>query len=215
MMDGNGAAPVLETVTVRETIATLGSCEALEEAIDRLTMAGIDRRDIDLIDGPPPGTAAADGHDHAHRHTYVAREEVAEGVWGSVGALAYVGATAAAGVAVASGAALAAAAGVALVGAGAGAGLGSLIGRRISRAYGDGFQRRVARDGIVLSVRSETPGCETRVTSILYACGGRDVRSRDVEIEKCLDDIPLSSLNIDPWLGKARIGDADGMAPPP
>jgi hypothetical protein len=43
---------------------------------------------------------------------------------------------------------------------------------------------------------------------ILRSHGAKAVRIHEVEIDKRIADLPLSSLRPDPWLGSERLGDA-------
>lgn len=42
---------------------------------------------------------------------------------------------------------------------------------------------------------------EARVQEILAKSGGESIRVHEIEIEKRMDDLPLSKFNPDPWLG--------------
>jgi hypothetical protein len=60
--------------------------------------------------------------------------------------------------------------------------------------------------GIVLWVRVRTPEQEAKAQEILQRNGGRAVRIHEIEIEKRAEDLPLSSLRPDPWLGSEPLG---------
>jgi hypothetical protein len=50
----------------------------------------------------------------------------------------------------------------------------------------------------VLWVRARSPEREENIRQILVAHGGEAVRVHEIEIEKRLEDVPLSSLLADP-----------------
>ena len=64
----------------------------------------------------------------------------------------------------------------------------------------------MAAHGIVLWVRVRTPDQEDRAQQILRQNGGQAIRIHEIEVEKHPEDIPLSSLRPDPWLGNERLG---------
>ncbi|MFP5078489.1 hypothetical protein ACLE20_14380 [Rhizobium sp. YIM 134829] len=43
---------------------------------------------------------------------------------------------------------------------------------------------------------------EERAQEVLAKSGGEAIRVHEIEIEKRLDDVPLSKFNPDPWLSK-------------
>lgn len=55
--------------------------------------------------------------------------------------------------------------------------------------------------GIVLWVRAHDPEKEAQAQEILARFGGEAIRVHEIEIDKRLADLPLSSLKPDPWLG--------------
>jgi hypothetical protein len=59
---------------------------------------------------------------------------------------------------------------------------------------------------LVLFVRVRSAARESRALDILREHGARAVRVHEIEIDKRLQDIPLSSLRVDPWLGDERLG---------
>ncbi len=61
--------------------------------------------------------------------------------------------------------------------------------------------------GIVLWVRVRTPEREEMAQKILSEHGDRAIRVHKIEIDKTVEDIPLSKLRPDPWLGNERLGD--------
>jgi hypothetical protein len=55
-------------------------------------------------------------------------------------------------------------------------------------------------------VHVRTPDREQKAHHILQLRGADAVRVHEVEIEKRAENIPLSSLRPDPWLGDERLG---------
>jgi hypothetical protein len=47
---------------------------------------------------------------------------------------------------------------------------------------------------------------QSQATEILIAHGGHDVHVHEIELAKTVEDIPLSSLRPDTWLGNERLG---------
>jgi hypothetical protein len=61
-------------------------------------------------------------------------------------------------------------------------------------------------DGLILWVRVRSPDLEERAQQILRERGGQAIRVHEIEIDKRLEDLPLSNLRPDPWLGGERLG---------
>jgi hypothetical protein len=207
---------VVEKVTVREAVGIFRSREALESAVKDLLLAGFDRADIDLmasvdavrerlggIYAPVEDLADVPG---VPRTAFLAREDVTLPLATFAGILTYIGATAAALGVVASGGALAAAVAAATVGGAVAGGVGTLIARLIGREKAKELEAQLAAGGLVLFVRLRSPEREEKALSILRNHGAEDVRVHEVEIDKRLEDLPLSSLRPDPWLGSEPLG---------
>jgi uroporphyrinogen-III synthase len=64
----------------------------------------------------------------------------------------------------------------------------------------------MAERGIVLWVRVRSPDQENKAQQILHQHGGQAIRVHEIDIEKHPEEIPLSSLRPDPWLGNERLG---------
>jgi hypothetical protein len=94
----------------------------------------------------------------------------------------------------------------AAVGGAIGCGLGILIARRLGRRWRQ--SPKTPADGLVLWVRVRTPEREQAALRILKDRGADAVHVHEIEIEieKRLEDLPLSSLRADPWLG-VRLGE--------
>ena len=209
---------VLERTKVREALAVFQSAERLEAAASELLTAGFDRADLDLMTtvetakeklaGQYEPTEDLGKTPNAPHRAFIGKEDKTLLLAGVFGVLTYIGATAAALGVVASGGAVALAAAAALAGGAAAGGLGALITKLIGREPAQALQEQMAQGGLVLSVRVRTPEHEKRAEDILRKHGGTQVRVQEVEIQKRLADIPLSSVRPDPWLGGERLGEA-------
>jgi hypothetical protein len=77
-----------------------------------------------------------------------------------------------------------------------------LIARAIGRDQANRLEAELEAGGIVLWVRVRTPEREDRAQQILRGRGGEAVRVQEIDIEKRLEDLPLSSwLNDEPVSG--------------
>jgi hypothetical protein len=207
---------VIERVRVREAAGVFRSREALEAAAEALRLAGFDRADIDILADADavrrklraPYIAAEDLADvpHAPRRAFMAREDVALAVSGIAGILIYIGATVAALAILSTGGARAWATVVA-VGIAAAGGIGaSVVIRFLERQQAEQLDRNTIADGLILWVRVRSPDREERAQQILREWGGQAIRVHEIEIDKRLEDLPLSNLRPDPWLGGERLG---------
>jgi hypothetical protein len=95
----------------------------------------------------------------------------------------------------------------AIVGGAIGCGMGYLIARRLGWRWTQDPKTPAGTDGVVLWIRVRTPYREQAAIRILTARSADSVRVHEIEIEKRLEDLPLSSLRPDPWLGDERIGE--------
>jgi hypothetical protein len=208
---------VIERARVREVTGIFHSRRALEDTVDALLLSGFDRADIDRV-------ASLDEIPKRLGGVYIAPEELADvpqaprAPFFSVDDISTVKAVVAGIVApaVALGFAFAvvawgmtsiwAIAGIALAGA-VGGGIGSLlITHYLGREHRDGLDTLMAARGLILWVRVRSPDREERALRILQENGAEAVRVHEIEIGKRPDDIPLSSLRPDPWLGDERLG---------
>jgi hypothetical protein len=207
---------VIERVRVREAAGVFRSREALEAAAEALRLAGFDRADIDVLADADavrqklraPYIAAEDLADvpHAPRRAFMAREDVALAVAGIAGILIYIGATVAALAILSTGGAWVWATVVA-VGIAAAGGIGaSVVIRFLERQQAEQLDRNTIADGLILWVRVRSPDREERAQQILREWGGQAIRVHEIEIDKRLEDLPLSNLRPDPWLGGERLG---------
>jgi hypothetical protein len=92
----------------------------------------------------------------------------------------------------------------AVLGAGIGCGIAFLITRRLRVGLvGEGA---AGGSALTLHVRVRSPDREEKATGIFRDRNAAAVRVRTYELEKRLEDLPLSSLRPDPWLGDERLG---------
>jgi hypothetical protein len=207
---------VLEKTKVREVAGVFRSRPAIEAAVEDLLLNGFDRADIDRL--------ASLDEVRRRLKVYVSPEEAADLTptprrpiitWDDMTV----------GLVVTS-SLVAAATGLATVfaviasgGGGWSAGIvGTLVGicagGIAALALAHLFRRDEQRGldwmqfdrGIVLWVRVRSPEREVMAQEILRRNGGRAVRLHEIEIEKRVEDLPLSSLRPDPWLGSEPLG---------
>ena len=212
----DSSADVLERAKVREVAGVFHSRPAIEDAVDDLLLNGFDRADIDQL--------ASQDEVRKRLKVYVAPEEMADltltprqpafkhdDITMTLAvAASLLGATAGSAVAfgVVSSGGDGWSAGIlgALVGLGAGA-VGALVMVRVFR-HDDlrGLESLQFDRGVVLWVRVRSAEREAMAQDILRRNGGRAVRVHEIEIEKRTEDLPLSSLRPDPWLGSEPLG---------
>ncbi len=208
---------VLGRARVREVTGVFHSPSGLEAAANALLLAGFDRADIDRIGSldelherlGPIYVAAEELADvrHVPRRPLIAREDITTTVWvvgstvGSICALATAYA-----VLVSGGEGVWAGLAAVIIGVIAG-GLATLATARLLRPErAKGLESLMAARGLILWVRVRSAEAEAKAQEILLAHGAEAVRVHEIEIEKRPDEIPLSSLRPDPWLGEERLG---------
>lgn len=194
----------LERVKVREVAGVFRSREALDAAVGDLLLAGIDRGDIDLMADLKTVREKLGGVyipleelpdvPEAPREAFIANEDVVIPLTHAAGMLAFIGVSVAAALSiVASGGALA----LAALGAG-GAGLTALLAHYLGSKQAKELEAQLSAGGLVLWVRARSPEREEKIRQILIAHGAEAVRVHEIEIEKRLEDLPLSSLLAEP-----------------
>jgi hypothetical protein len=184
----------LEGVKVREVAGVFRAREEIDKAVDALRLAGFDQSDIDLMATADAVKETLGGiylsaeeladDPRVPRRAYIAREGVRTALGLVAGILTYVGATAAA-------------LGV----------VGVLIAKLIGSSLAKELETQMELGGLVLWVRVRSPEREETAQKILHDHGADAVHVHEIEIEKRLEDIPLSSMRPDPWLGDERLGE--------
>jgi hypothetical protein len=187
---------VLQRVKVRTALGEFTTPGAAALAMDNLMAAGFDRSDLYLLartEGPGGGW-----------QEYVTPEDTAGVFAVCVGVACGIGALLGALIGIrASGTTLWIVIDTILFGA-MGFGLGVLIAPQF------GWHWRQANtaipDRFVLCVRIPSDEQEQTARRILESNGAARVDVAAIEVEKRLQDLPLSSLRIDPWLGDEPLG---------
>ena len=127
--------------------------------------------------------------------------------WRGIGGiLIYIGATLTALGVIASGGAMGWATTAAVVIAAAGGVGAAVVTRFLERQQLEELEATALRGGLILWVRVRSPEHEEQAVKFLREQGAEAVRIHEVEIEKRPEDLPLSSLRPDPWLGSERLG---------
>jgi hypothetical protein len=208
---------VIERARVREVTGVFHSHAALENAVEVLLLSGFDRADIDRVADPEVVrqrvgdiyVAAEELADigRTARRPFFTRDDIsaAVAVGGSLFGCA-VALAAAFFVLVSGGAPLttgivASFAGVLACGVAA-----VTIVHILRQERRLGLESLMATRGLILWIRVHSPQREELAQQILQEHGARAVRVHEIEIEKRPEEIPLSWLRPDPWLGPERLG---------
>jgi outer membrane lipoprotein SlyB len=206
---------VIERVTVREIAGVFRSRDRLDRAVAALLLSGFDRADLDIT--TPDAARETLGFDvpavelpdvpGIPRRPVVAGEDVVITAATGVGILMFAGAAIGAYAVVVAGGGFALALLAAVVGAAIAGGIGTWIAQRLRHRHAPELEPPDAgAASLILLVRVRSPEREAKAQEILLAHQAEAVRVHEVEVEKRLADLPLSSLRIDPWLGDERLG---------
>lgn len=206
-----GEAYDVERRVIREVAAVFHLEEILEDAVQTLLHTGFDRSDIDIMGDietvrrrlgelyvPSEEIADVPG---APRRAYITRDDITTATASVAGMLFYLGAATAAMTVVASGGSLALVAAIAAAAGTAGAGIGAAAIHHLGKKQAEDLELQLMAGGIVVWVRVHNREMEERAQEVLAKSGGESIRVHEIEIEKRLDDLPLSKFNPDPWLG--------------
>jgi hypothetical protein len=207
---------VLERTRVREVAGIFHSREALEDAVEDLLLNGFDRADIDQLANPEEirrrfnvYVAPEEAADltPTPRQPAFTRDDITVALIVTVSLLgAAAGCAVAFGVLTSSGDAWSAGILGALVGIGTGAAAALVMARVLRRDDARGLESLQFDRGVVLWVRVRSAEREAMAQDILRRNGGRAIRVHEIDIEKRTEDLPLSSLRPDPWLGSEPLG---------
>jgi hypothetical protein len=211
------ADDAIEKTRVREVAAVFHSHEVLEAAVEALLVAGFDRADMDRLADidevrkhlGPVYVAHEELADiaQAPRQPIIMREDITATLAVVVSVFAALGGVFTALVAIVSGNSTAATVIVALLAALVAGAIGALLTIRILRPpQSRALEPLMAERGIVLWVRVRSADQENKAQQILHQHGGQAIRVHEIDIEKHPEEIPLSSLRPDPWLGNERLG---------
>jgi hypothetical protein len=212
-----GSSEVLDRRRVREVAGVFHSRQHLNDAIQELLMAGFDRADIDVMGeldavGRRLGFANVAPEElpdipQIPRRPVIAPEDLTLTWAMMVGIFAFVGAAVGALIAITSGGSTLSSILVALLGAVLGGGLAAwFMARTARRAEDEAMAAQTAAHGIVLWAQVHSNEQEDEARCILERNGGRAVRVHEIDLTKGEEDIPLASLQPDPWVGSERLG---------
>jgi hypothetical protein len=208
---------VIERTRVREVAGIFHSRPALDAAVDSLLLAGFDRADIDVIADPvkmrarlggvePPAEELAD-IPQVPREPIIRRDDVGNTKVLAVSTVAACAAMIAAFVVLYTGGSVVRVFLAAAVTAGAAGGVSALV---ITHFFeGDqvkALEPLAEAHGLILWVRVHSPEQEDKAQEILLSHSAKAVRVHEIVRDKRPDDLPLSSLRPDPWLGDERLG---------
>ncbi|HEY1979590.1 MAG TPA: hypothetical protein VGH13_05855 [Xanthobacteraceae bacterium] len=211
------ADDAIERIRVREVAAIFHSQEALEAAVKALLWAGFDRADMDRLADldevrkrlGPAYVAHEELADipQAPRRPVVLREDITATMAVVVGVLAALAGVITAFIVVAAGGRTAAAIIFALLAAFVAGSVGAALALRfLTPAQSTALEPLVAVRGLILWIRVRSPDREDQARQILHQHGGQAIRVHEIEIEKRLGEVPLNSLEPDPWLRSERLG---------
>jgi len=207
---------VLDRARVREVTGVFHSHAALEEVVEALLLSGFDRADIDRVADPEAVrqrigdiyVAAEELADVARvpRRPFFTHADISSAV--AVGGSLFGSAVALAAafiVLVSGGGPLATGIVATIAGVLAGGAAAVTTVHYLRRERRRGLESLMAARGLILWVRVHSPEREEVAQQILQEHGARATRVHEIEIEKRPEEIPLSSLRPDPWLGPERL----------
>lgn len=200
---------ILERLKVREVAGVFGSRDVLDAAVSNLLSSGFDRADIDIVVGTEArrklGGAEVAVEELPEvpaipRQPVIAREDLVLVSSLAVAILIFASAAVAAWLVVGSGGELRWAVVAAIVGAIAAAVVGAQISRAFAHKQIRELKAQLVAAELVLLVRVRSPGEEEKAEQILLGHGAEAVRPHEIAVDKRLQDLPLHSLRVDPWL---------------
>ncbi|HYD32232.1 MAG TPA: hypothetical protein VEB64_15425 [Azospirillaceae bacterium] len=166
-----------EPPAVREAVAVFDSAEALQRAIDDLSMTGFERRELSVMAhdatiertlGHRVGSIEEAKHDpNIPREAPVSPEDTGDLQGAAIGVPAYVGAILATGAVLATGGTALAAAVAALAAGGAGGAAGTYLGRWLSDKTREPMKQCLDKGGLLLWVNLRDPEHEVEALEIL------------------------------------------------
>src|SRR5262245_14348983 len=207
----------LDRARVREVTGVFYSSAALEDADEALLLAGLDRADIDRVSSLDEiylrrGAVEIAPEELADvpdvpRQAFITREDITAMVVMVSSTLAAFAAMIGALIVVAAGGGIGLTVAVAAIAAIIAGGIGFVaVARYAGRERQKGLEALMEAHGLILWVRVRSPEREESAVRILRESGARVVRVHEIEIAKTVEDLPLSSLRPDPWLGPERLG---------
>jgi hypothetical protein len=204
----------IERIRVREVAGIFRSRDSLDATVDALLESGFDRSDIAVSSRQSARKTL--GFDvpaeeipeipNVPRRAFFGPEDVTLVAGMAVGIMMFAGAALGVFAVTVSGGSSVAAVLAALVGGSLVGSIGAWIVRRLRRERAPEIDSPDIVGELVLFVRVRSAARESRALDILREHGAQAVRVHEIEIDKRLQDIPLSSLRVDPWLGDERLG---------
>ena len=208
---------ILDRMRTREVTGVFHSRKALIDAAEELLVAGIDRADIDVSASVDEldrrlnyqAIPAADLADMpiTPRQSFIGIDDVlsAEALAGSIAGC--IAAIAVAGILVTRGTEPLY---VGIFSILSGLIVGGIAVTRVrGRLYRErtlGLEKQSEWQGLLIWVRVRSPEKEAEAQEILIRRGGQAVHVHEIELATRLEDRPLHSLRVDPWLGDERLG---------
>jgi hypothetical protein len=205
---------VIERAKIREVAGIFRSRDALDATAAELLESGFDRAELAVtsrqavrqqlgIDVPAEELPEIPA---IPRRPFFGPEDVTLVAGMGIGILMFAGAALGAFAVTVSGGSSVGAALAALVGGTVVGSIGTWIVRRLRRERAPEIDVPDRVGELVLFVRVRSPDREAKAQEILTAHGAEAVRVQEIEIDKRLQDIPLSALRLDPWLGEEPLG---------
>ena len=208
---------ILEQVRSREVTGVFHSRKALIDAADDLLVAGFDRADIDVsasfdelkrrlnYQSIPPADLAdiptAARQPLIDQGDVLTTDAVVGSLAGCIGAVAMAYFLIIRGMAPLS---------VGIVSVLTGLVVGGVavlvVRRRLQRERVRGLEKLAEAHGLLIWVRVLSPEKEAEAQEILARHGAEAVHVHEIELAKTPEDLPLHSLQVDPWLGDEPLG---------
>jgi hypothetical protein len=199
----------------REVVGAFPSAAALENAVEQLGIAGVDRAAISVLGVSGQRSAALEGlyrsakaiaDDPAAQHAaFVSQGSRTEGEAVAVGVPALLGGMTGAWAVAAAGGALVTAIGITVLGGAIGTGLGALLFYAVSRHHAADIESQLATGGLVLWVSTPDEAAERRALEVLRNCGGVSVHTHTVDKTWGVADSPMHDAQPDPFLERDKV----------
>ncbi|WP_205590025.1 hypothetical protein [Sphingomonas paeninsulae] len=174
-----------QVFALREVVAVFDDPSALETAIERLEISGVDRAAISVMSSAETidsklghlfrRTSQSSDADNVEKGIEVSRYEMAEGVGAVIAIPVYIGATAALVAIFASGGWILAAAVAGLAGGAFGGGFGAVAARMVGKHHADHIEEQLTKGGLLLWVRTTDDRDEKAKIELLRSLGGANV----------------------------------------
>lgn len=194
----------------REVVGVCADARMLDEAVERLGMAGVDRAAISVLafngerssrmkafyDSAAPIVVG----DVLQQATYVSQDSRTEGKVVAIAVPFQIGGFAGAWAVAAIGGALVTALAGALVVGAIGAGLGAVVYHAVARHHASDIHNKLVQGGFALWVSTPEGGMERCATEVLQRCGATSVHTHTVQRTWGIADSPMSGVQPDPFL---------------